>query len=605
VPWLAGTRTLFYNKDLFLEAGLKADSPPQTWEELLAAAKRIHNPASGIWGFSIFAGEPESPWQEFLPFAWSAGASILSEDLKTCLLDSSETLKALEFYKELSRYSLIERQAQVNELFAEGKVGIQISGSWNLRLIPNLNPALNFGVAPMPKVQYRDREAIAFSGGELFVITKNSKHPKEALRLVQFLTSRENIMEIVKIQQNVIPVQKTTLDEPYYDQNPEQRVFLAQLKNALGPPNHPRWTEIQEHITDMIEKTIMKDENPKEAIKETVTKIERILKEGPAAGRVRNNAIGIMIGLAIVIIIFFVMIMVFQNLKASLYLSPWLLTFLIFGLYPLIYSVIISFSKYDLLTSQFTLIGIKNYISSIYDKDFHRALWHTLVFCVGTVPFTVMLSLFCGILINRKIPFKQFYEAGLFLPVTTSVIVIATVFTYIYSPKGFANWILDSLGIIHPQSSWLNSPLSWFDISIPLLSIMAMNIWASFGYYTILFLAGLQTIPENLYEVASLDGATEWQKFRYITLPQLKPIILLVIVINTIYSLQVFPEIFTMTMGGPLGLTTTAVYHIYELGFHKFDMGKASSVAYILTVIIMLFSIFQIKLIKPEEELRE
>jgi multiple sugar transport system permease protein len=134
---------------------------------------------------------------------------------------------------------------------------------------------------------------------------------------------------------------------------------------------------------------------------------------------------------------------------------------------------------------------------------------------------------------------------------------------------------------------------------------MAMNIWASFGYYTILFLAGLQTIPEALYEAAALDGATEWQKFKFITFPHLKPIILLVVVINTIYSLQVFPEIFTMTMGGPLGSTTTAVYHIYELGFHRFEMGKASAAAYLLSVIIVLFSLAQMKLLKTDEELRE
>jgi multiple sugar transport system permease protein len=278
---------------------------------------------------------------------------------------------------------------------------------------------------------------------------------------------------------------------------------------------------------------------------------------------------------------------------------------LIFGLYPLVYSIMISFSRYDLLSSTFSPIGLKNYISIIFDKEFQRALWHTLVFCVGTVPFTIALSLFCAILINKKIPFRQLYQAGLFLPVTMSVVVIATVFTYIYSPKGLANAVLDFLGIIHPQSSWLNNPSSRLDISIPLLSIMAMNVWASFGYYTILFLAGLQTLPDALYEAASLDGATEWQKFRYITLPQLKPIILLVIIINTIYSLQVFPEIFTMTMGGPLGSTTTAVYHIYELGFHRFDMGKASAAAYILSVIIMIFSLAQMKFIKIDEELRE
>lgn len=621
IPWLAGTRVLFYNKDLFASAGLNPEEPPRTWADMLAAAKKIHSPGKGVWGFSIFTGEPESPWQEFLPFAWSNGASILSPDFKQCLLDSPETLQALKFYKELSKYSLIERQSQVNELFAEGKVGMQISGSWNLRLIPRFNPQLNFGVALMPMSPAGNSSPTAFAGGELFVITKNSRHKKEALDLIKFLTDKENVMEVVRVQQNVVPAQKETLAEPYYEKYPEQKIFLSQLQSALGPPNHPRWTEIQEIISQAIEETIMKDTDIETSIKNASSKINHILRENVKKGELSDKFITL-----IVVIIFLAgagliyainkikrtlkkyrspVLKQRQDLKSFLYLSPWLITFLIFGVYPILYSIIISFSKYDIITSHFTIIGVKNYLHAFSDKDFQRALWHTVVFCVGTVPFTVGLALFCAILINRKIPFKQLYQAGLFLPVTTSVVVIATVFTYIYSPKGVANAILDHMGIIHPQSSWLNSPLSWFDISIPLLSIMAMNIWSSFGYYTVLFLAGLQTIPDKLYEMASLDGAKEWHKFKYITFPQLKPIILLAIVINTIYSLQAFPEIFTMTMGGPLGSTTTAVYHLYNIGFHKFDMGLASSVAYILAVIIMIFSFLQMRLLRGEERSEE
>ena len=619
IPWFAGTRVLFYNKELFLNAGLDPEKPPQTWPELLNAAKKIHAPEKGIWGFSIFAGEPESSWQEFLPFAWANGAYILSGDFKQSALDSQETLQALEFYKELSRYSLIERQSQVNELFAQGQVGIQISGAWNLRFIPRHNPQLTFGVGLMPTPEQETSNPSAFAGGELFVITKNSKHPEKALKLIKFLTSKDNVMKAVKIQQNVIPAQKEALRDPYYEQHPEQKIFLTQLKSAIGPPAHPKWIEMQEFITQLVEETIMKDTPPQEAIKNASLKIDSLLKKETKESQASDKIIAIVAGIFLLIAAVFVYLVnkikraikkpvwagTKRELKPFLYLSPWLVIFLIFGLYPILYSFIISFSKYDTLNSQFNLIGIQNYLAALSDRSFHRALWHTFVFAIGTVPFTVGLSLFCAILINRKIPFKQLYQAGLFLPVTTSVIVIATVFTYIYSPRGLANLALDYLGIIHPQSSWLNSPLSWLDISMPLLSIMAMNIWASFGYYTVLFLAGLQTIPDSLYEMASLDGATVWHKFKYITFPQLKPIILLVIVLNTIYSMQVFPEIFTMTMGGPLGSTTTAVYHLYQLGFHKFDMGMASSVAYILSIIIIALSLLQMRLLKSEEKLEE
>ncbi|MDD5449432.1 MAG: extracellular solute-binding protein [Candidatus Omnitrophica bacterium] len=245
IPWLAGTRVVFYNKDLFIKAGLDPERPPQTWQELLDAAKKIHDPKKGIWGFSVCAGEPESPWQEFLPFAWSNGARVLSPDLKKSALDSPQMVEALKFYQSISRYSLIERQSQINELFAEGKIGIQISGSWNMRLISRINPGLRFGLSFIPRSSEGGPEGIAFSGGELFVITKNSRHPREALELIRFLTARENVMEVVSIQQNVIPAQRETIDEPYYKQYPEQKIFLSQLENALGPPNHPKWTDIR------------------------------------------------------------------------------------------------------------------------------------------------------------------------------------------------------------------------------------------------------------------------------------------------------------------------------------------------------------------------
>lgn len=618
VPWLAGTRILFYNRDLFKKAGLDPDNPPGSWSELLSAAKKINSLGKDIYGFAIFVGEPESPWQEFLPFAWSNGAKILSVDMKRCVINSAQMLESLEYYKQLSRFSLLERQSQVNELFAEGKIGIQISGSWNLRFIPRLNPKLNFGVALLPRPDKGQHNSISFGGGELFVISRHTKHPQVALRLIRFLTRREHIMELVRIQQNVVPAIKGCESDPYYLEHPHQRLFLTQLKTAQSPPNHRRWHEIQEHIIRMIEKVLMKNIPAQVALQEAQNKIEQELSEIYPGGNFSDTTIAIALFIILSFIIF-LMILIrklkiklgyytstkSQDFKGLLYLLPWLIIFLIFGIYPLVYSFLISLSKYDILSAKISFVGLRNYLSVLIDNGFHRALWHTFVFSVGTIPFTIGLALFCSVLIHKKAPFKQFYEAGLFLPVTTSVVVIATVFAYIYSPQGLANWILDKLGIIHPQSSWLTTTKSKFDISIPLLSIMAMNIWSSFGYYTVLFLAGLATIPEQYYEAAKLDGASEWQQFLYITLPQLRPIILLVVVINTIYSFQVFPEIFTMTMGGPLGSTTTVVYHLYELGFHKFQMGPACAVGYTLFAILFILAAFQMKLLRLGEKFEE
>jgi len=278
-----------------------------------------------------------------------------------------------------------------------------------------------------------------------------------------------------------------------------------------------------------------------------------------------------------------------------LFVSPWLIIFLGFSLIPLLHSLILSFSRYNLLSSEMSFAGLRNFWEVIRDPDFRRALWHTIFFAAGTIPPTMMCAIFAAVLINTKIPFKRLYQAGLFLPVATSVIVIATIFTYLYAPNGLFNKILEWLHLPVPSPSWLLNT-KW---ALP--AIMMMNVWSSFGYYMVLFLAGLQTIPSELYEAASIDGANEWQKFRHITLPQLRPILLLAVVINTIHTFQVFPEIFAMTQGGPLGSTTTVVWYLYETGFHRFDMGQAAAVGYLLFLITMSFSLVQMRLFKMEE----
>ncbi|MBI4435837.1 MAG: extracellular solute-binding protein [Candidatus Omnitrophica bacterium] len=610
VPWLAGTRILFYNRDLFKRAGLDSEKVPKTWEELLEAAKSIRRLGENIYGFAIFVGEPYSPWQEFLPFAWGNGAKILSDDQKRCLIDSPEMVEALSYYQKLKPYSLIDRQSQVNNLFADNKVGMQISGAWNFRLIPRLNPQLNFGVALLPKPAPDRGFPASFAGGEIFSILKSSPHPEEAMALIRFMTEEENAIEVVKLQQNVVPTFKKSMDHSYFKTHPDQRLFFEQMATAVAPPNHPLWVDMQEHLTRAIEEVIVQNTPPQKALRRAKERIERILVEEKAPFALKERVVALSLGGGLFLIgmllfmrkksaVFSGKTFLRENRTTWIFLSPWLLTFLLFGLYPLFHSLLISLSRYNLLNAEVTFVGFQNYAALLKDRDFHHAFWHTLFFAAGTIPFTLLLALITAILIHRKIPFKGLYQAGLFLPVSTSVIVIATLFLYLYSPEGLFNALLDQFGLPKPDPTWL------VNIHFALPSIMVMNIWASFGYYMILILAGLQAIPESLYEAAEIDGANEWQRFWHITLPQLRPILLFVGVIQTIYSFQVFPEVLTMTQGGPLGATTTVVYHLYETGFQKFEMGLASAVGYFLFLVIMIFSLAQMRLFKLGEQTGE
>lgn len=609
VPWLAGTRILFYNRALFAQAGLDPDRPPATWEELLASAKAIRALAPGIYGFGIHVAEPYAPWQEFLPFVWGNGGQILDPDWKQCLLDQPPVLEALKFYQSLKPYSLVERQPQVNQFFAEGRLGIQISGSWNLALIPRMNPTLNYGIGLLPRPSAAHGSPAGFAGGEILVALKGSKHPEAALKLALFLAEEEQAMAIVEAQRNIIPTVKAAANHPYYQSHAEQKVFFEQLRYAVAPPAHPAWEKMQERITRTIEEVILNSRDPEEALKETAAYINSVLEIAETNGRWSDT---------LVFVGFFLLLtgagvagwiwrrrmfpreeirLPLSNIGISMtFLSPWIVTFLCFSLIPLLHSLILSFSRYNLLSSGMHFVGIRNFIEVIRDPDFLKALGHTAFFAAGTIPPTMVLALFAAVLINVKVPFKQLYQAGLFLPVATSVIVIATIFTYLYAPDGLVNRLLTFLHLPTPSPSWLLNT-QW---ALP--SIMMMNVWASFGYYMVLFLAGLQTIPIELYEAASIDGANEWQKFWHITLPQLKPILLLAMVINTIHAFQVFPEIFAMTQGGPLGATTTVVWYLYEAGFKRFDMGSAAAVGYILFTITMCFSWIQMRLFKMEEQ---
>jgi ABC-type sugar transport system permease subunit/ABC-type glycerol-3-phosphate transport system substrate-binding protein len=611
-PWLAGTRVLFYNRDLFFKAGLDPDKPPQTWDELLFAAKKIKELAADTYGFGIFAAEPYAPWQEFLPFAWSNSGDVLSSDMSASVLNSPAVVEAMEFYQRLKPYSMVDRQPQINMLFAKGRVGMQISGFWNFTLIPRQNPALNFAVALLPKPSNAKGFSAAFAGGEIFVVLKNSKHPKEAVKLIKFLMEEENTLEIVKVQHNVVPTYKASINHPYYQTHPNERIFFQQMLTAVAPPNHPNWVAIQEEVTAAIENVVVGHMDPKKALNQASSRIDEILREEVLRERFSDKFVTIIICavLAALMILFYLRkkikgikpayrFSLAKDKSTLVFLCPWLATFLVFGVYPLIYSIVISLSRYNLLNSQMAFVGFRNFLEVLQDPAFRRSVLQTVYFAVGTIPFTMIIALFAAVLINQKVPLKQVYQAGFFLPVATSVIVIATIFAYLYAPEGLFNFVLDKLHIKHPEPTWLMNT-RW---ALP--SIMFMNIWASFGYYMVLFLAGLQTIPESLYEAASIDGANDWQKFIKVTLPQLRPIILFAVVINTINTLQVFPEIFAMTQGGPLGSTTTIVYYLYEVGFHRFQMGNAAAVGYLLFFMILGFSLLQMKWLKMGEQIGE
>jgi len=276
-------------------------------------------------------------------------------------------------------------------------------------------------------------------------------------------------------------------------------------------------------------------------------------------------------------------------------LSPWLITLLLFWAYPLLYALYLSFTKYKTLTNETIWIGFKNYTKLLHDDIFWQALLNTTIFVVGTIPFTMIFALLFATLLTQVKRFQNFYRSALFLPSVTSIVVIALIFTNLYSSSGYINTLLRAIGMTPPDKGWLLEP----NYALP--AVMVMDIWISIGYYAVLFLAAMQNVSKDYYEVAELEGTTKTKQFFQITLPLIKPTILFAVVLNTIKSFQVFAEIYVMTRGGPLNRTTTLVYTVYANAFENADtMGYACALAYVLFFIIALFSAVEMKMLRPQ-----
>ncbi len=273
---------------------------------------------------------------------------------------------------------------------------------------------------------------------------------------------------------------------------------------------------------------------------------------------------------------------------AYLLLLPVLLFFVIVQYYPILKSIGISFFDYGLLLRERPFVGLENYIRQFQDPLFLSALWNTLVFVAVAVVVGVTLALLCAVLVERTGRWATMYRTMYFIPVVTSLMATSMIWRWLYASNGLINFMLVYFGF--NAQPWLLSE------SMALPSLVALTIWKNLGFDLILFAAALQSIPDSFYEASSLDGATSWQNFIFITLPQLRPIVLLVVITAVIRSFQVFTIVLAMTQGGPIYATRTIVYHIYEQGIQYDEMGYASAAAVILLIIVGALTFLQLRL---------
>lgn len=280
---------------------------------------------------------------------------------------------------------------------------------------------------------------------------------------------------------------------------------------------------------------------------------------------------------------------------AWLMLAPNVIGFILFMLVPVVATFVLSFTKYDMLTTP-QFIGLQNYINMLKDPIVWEVTRNTVVYTILTVPIGMALSLLLAVTLDTKIRFRRFYRAAFFLPAITSMVVVAIVWQWIYNPDfGLLNYFLSLFGIQGPK--WL------LDSSTALISLAIVGIWKNLGYNMIIFLSGLQGISNSYYEAAELDGANVFQKFFKITLPMLKPTTFFIFVMSIISSFQVFDQVMLMTKGGPGRSSSVLVHYLYQNAFQYFKLGYACAIAYLLFFIVMMITLFNMRMEKSMREI--
>ncbi|GGF62434.1 sugar ABC transporter permease [Paenibacillus albidus] len=282
-----------------------------------------------------------------------------------------------------------------------------------------------------------------------------------------------------------------------------------------------------------------------------------------------------------------------QAKMAYLFITPTVLLFAVFTVIPVIMALYLSFTNYDVL-SRNDWIGFDNYRRLIEDDLLWKTFRNVFLYAVIFVPLNILISLLLATLLNRAWRGVKWFRTLYYLPTLTSAVAAATVWIWLLHPEyGLVNGLLSYVGITGP--AWLS------ETRTAMLSIVMLTLWQSVGSNMIIYLAGLQGVPDYLYESARLDGANKLDCFRYITWPQLRPTTFLVSTMAIIGALQLFDQAFVLTQGGPANVTKTPVYLIYQQGFNQLQMGYASAQAFVLAVAILIFSLINMRITKAEE----
>ena len=646
IPHGTDDRALYWNRELFRQAGLDPDRPPRTWEELLDYAVRLtKRRPDGSYEQIGFIPNYGNSWLYL--YSWQMGGEFMSPDGRTCTLDNPRTRAALEWmvkvYDRLGgavAVSAFTSTFQGDELdpFLTGKVAMKIDGNWVLNNIARYQPDLDFAVAPAPVPSARwqreppfDREApfITWSGGFSLAIPRGAPHGEEAWEFIKWMTSPQGRLVAAKAQlaynrqigRYYVPDMSACIpaDEAVFAAyGPQEAKFRRPLRAFMDLMRVSKFRPVtfvgqrlwDEHVR-AFEQAIYHKQSPQTALADGRAAVQRDLDKVFARERYPLLdwrwpllAMGLVLaGLAVLVL---------RHIRAAgpvgrllrgeavagyLFATPWLVGFLVFTLGPILVSVVLSVCDYDVLHAA-RFVGAANY-RDILGSDWPyvaKALGNAAYLAGLGIPLGMITGLAIALLLNTKVLGMTWYRTLYYLPAIVPTVASAVLWLWVLNPYDY--------GLIN--SFWKGTLTAWFGLAPPTWlaseqwakpALVLMGLWGA-GSGMIIWLAGLQDIPQHLYESAEIDGASAWRKFLHVTLPMLSPTIFFNLIMGTIGALQAFETIYVMTngVGGPVDATMVPVLYLFNNAFRFFKMGYASALAWLLFWIVLVLTLAQIKL---------
>ncbi|MGB9692010.1 MAG: extracellular solute-binding protein [Candidatus Sumerlaeaceae bacterium] len=591
---------LFYNKRLFDERGVSYPDETWTWQTYRDAATSLTIDRNRDGQPEVF-GCMQVDWQLIVK---SFGGRIFDPKRYRFVNDSREALQAFAFNSSLQgKQAPSAAQAMDTtdmQLFSNGRVAMFVGRTWQLpQIIKTMRDP--WDIAHVPKG--KQRTCILNVGGNC--IAAGSPHKEAAWKFVKFYSSPEG-QRLLGVQKNCTPAVRELATSPDFFLSPPPpslRVAVDAADYASGRlyPDDAWAPEFYARVwqTTVDQFRMTSPITPEAALARIVRAgnalIESHEREKAECGPVQPGADTTSFLIRLMLTLMAIGAMALLGLARTnrrywegyAFVAPWLVGFVLFTLGPVLASLYLSFCRYDLLTPP-KWVGLRNIVELVTDPVFWISLKNTLYYSALVVPGTLVMSLGLAMLLNTGVRGTTFFRAVYYLPALTAGVATSLLWRWIFNPQlGLFNMFLNWVGLPGPE--WLTS-LRW---AMP--AIIIMSIWGGVAGPMLIYLAGLQGIPQHLYEAAAIDGASRWQMFRHVTLPMLSPTIFFNLIMAIIGSFQVFTTVFVMTAntaasqepGGPANSTMVYVLYLYQTGFRYLAMGKACAMAWILFLIIL------------------